>query len=53
MSDSWSDQQHSASRAAGEILKRYPISEGQPSLPSVSVRLHLPDGRVVEKPDGG
>ena len=49
MSDSWSDHQHSASRVAGEILKRYPIPEGQPLLPDVSVRLNLPDGRVVEK----
>ena len=49
MSDSWSDHQHSASRVAGEVLKRYPISEGQPLLPGVSVRLNLPDGRVVEK----
>ena len=51
MSDSWSDQQHLASRVAREVLNRYP--EGQPLLQGGSVRFNLPDGRVVERSHDG
>ena len=47
MSDSWSDQQHSASRVAREVLNRYP--EDQRLLQGGPVRLNLPDRRVVER----